>query len=294
MSKEKDNGYSETRTVDPLDIYLNDIRLLGPLLTGEQEIELAKTYHEGRETQEGNLARKTLIERNLRFVVSIAYGYIGTGVPLLDLIQEGNIGLLRAVEGFDYRLGYRFSTYADLLIRQAVNKACAELSRKIPLPLYVIKKFRKFDQVYSDLAQDLGEEPTYKEIAQAMNVPIGWVEELERMRKKTVSMDVQIEYDDSFESCLEDRTADPVCVEDDAVAGVTKDEFKRVLDTIQLTKRQREVLDLIYGLSDGSPKIEKEVSSILNLSHERVGQIHRSALMKLRIPSTEQILKKFM
>lgn len=270
---------------DPVHLYLKEIGNY-PLLTMADEIELAKKIVEGDE-----LAKKLLAESNLRLVVSIAKRYVGRGLSFLDLIQEGNLGLIKAVEKFDYTKGYKFSTYATWWIRQAITRSIADQSRTIRIPVHMSEVINKTYRVSRNLLQELGREPTDQELAQAMNLPIEKVREILKVSADPISLDTPIgEEDDSHlgDFIRDDSVMGP---EDAASYSILKDQITRLLDT--LTDREQRVLILRFGLKDGRSRTLEEVGKEFNVTRERIRQIEAKALRKLRHPSRAKMLKGY-
>jgi RNA polymerase primary sigma factor len=270
---------------DPVHLYLKEIGNY-PLLTMADEIELAKKIVEGDE-----LAKKLLAESNLRLVVSIAKRYVGRGLSFLDLIQEGNLGLIKAVEKFDYTKGYQFSTYATWWIRQAITRSIADQSRTIRIPVHMSEVINKTYRVSRNLLQELGREPTDQELAQAMNLPIEKVREILKVSADPISLDTPIgEEDDSHlgDFIRDDSVMGP---EDAASYSILKDQITRLLDT--LTDREQRVLILRFGLKDGRSRTLEEVGKEFNVTRERIRQIEAKALRKLRHPSRAKMLKGY-
>jgi len=270
---------------DPVKLYLKEIGGY-PLLTLEQEIELAKRIEEGDE-----LAKKSLAESNLRLVVSIAKRYVGRGLSFLDLIQEGNLGLIKAVDKFDYTKGYKFSTYATWWIRQAITRSIADQSRTIRIPVHMSEVINKTYRVSRTLLQELGREPTEQELAEAMSLPVEKVREILKVSADPISLDTPIgEEDDSH---LGDFIKDDTIVgpEDAAAYSVLQDQISKLLDT--LTEREQRVLILRFGLKDGRTRTLEEVGKEFNVTRERIRQIEAKALRKLRHPSRARMLKGY-
>lgn len=270
---------------DPVKLYLKEIGGY-PLLTIEQEISLAKKIENGEEK-----AKQTLAESNLRLVVSIAKRYVGRGLSFLDLIQEGNLGLIKAVEKFDYTKGYKFSTYATWWIRQAITRSIADQSRTIRIPVHMSEVINKTYRVSRSLLQELGREPTEQELADAMNLPIEKVREILKVSADPISLDTPIgEEDDSH---LGDFIKDDTIIgpEDAAAYAVLQDQIAKLLDT--LTEREQRVLVLRFGLKDGRTRTLEEVGKEFNVTRERIRQIEAKALRKLRHPSRARMLKGY-
>ena len=271
---------------DPVKIYLKEIGVV-PLLTAEEEIALAM-----RKSQGDQFARKRLTEANLRLVVSIAKRYVGRGMQFLDLIQEGNMGLLKAVEKFDYLKGFKFSTYATWWIRQSITRAIADQARTIRIPVHMVETINKLTRVTRILVQELGREPSPEEIAEAMGVDVVKVREIQKIAQDPVSLETPIgEEEDSHlgDFIEDDKTQTP----GDSVAGILlKEQLLGVLDT--LTPREEKVLRLRYGIDDGKPRTLEEVGKEFNVTRERIRQIEAKALRKLRHPSRSRKLKDFL
>ena len=270
---------------DPVKLYLKEIGGY-PLLTIDEEIALAKRIEEGDEE-----AKKCLAESNLRLVVSIAKRYVGRGLSFLDLIQEGNLGLIKAVDKFDYTKGYKFSTYATWWIRQAITRSIADQSRTIRIPVHMSEVINKTYRVSRTLLQELGREPTEQELSEAMNLPIEKVREILKVSADPISLDTPIgEEDDSH---LGDFIKDDTIVgpEDAAAYSVLQDQISKLLDT--LTEREQRVLILRFGLKDGRTRTLEEVGKEFNVTRERIRQIEAKALRKLRHPSRARMLKGY-
>ena len=267
---------------DPVRMYLKEIGKV-PLLTAEEEIELAKRMELGDQE-----AKKRLAEANLRLVVSIAKRYVGRGMLFLDLIQEGNLGLIKAVEKFDYRKGYKFSTYATWWIRQAITRAIADQARTIRIPVHMVETINKLIRVSRQLLQELGREPTPEEIAEEMNMPVDRVREILKISQEPVSLETPIgeEEDSHLGDFIQD---DNVPVPADAAAfTLLKEQLVEVLST--LTDREQKVLRLRFGLDDGRARTLEEVGKEFNVTRERIRQIEAKALRKLRHPSRSRKL----
>lgn len=271
---------------DPVRMYLKEIGKV-PLLTAEEEIELAKRMELGDEE-----AKKRLAEANLRLVVSIAKRYVGRGMLFLDLIQEGNLGLIKAVEKFDYRKGYKFSTYATWWIRQAITRAIADQARTIRIPVHMVETINRLIRTSRQLLQELGREPTPEEIAEKMEMPVDRVREIMKISQDPVSLETPIgEEEDSHlgDFIQDDHVQVPV---DAATYTLLHEQLMEVLDT--LTEREQKVLRLRFGLDDGRPRTLEEVGRQFNVTRERIRQIEAKALRKLRHPSRSKKLKDYL
>ena len=271
---------------DPVRMYLKEIGKV-PLLSAEEEIELAKRMEQGDEN-----AKKRLAEANLRLVVSIAKRYVGRGMLFLDLIQEGNLGLIKAVEKFDYRKGYKFSTYATWWIRQAITRAIADQARTIRIPVHMVETINKLIRVSRQLLQELGREPTPEEIAEEMDMPVDRVREILKISQEPVSLETPIgeEEDSHLGDFIQD---DNVPVPADAAAfTLLKEQLVEVLGT--LTEREQKVLRLRFGLDDGRARTLEEVGKEFNVTREHIRQIEAKALRKLRHPSRSRKLKDYL
>ena len=271
---------------DPVRMYLKEIGKVS-LLTADEEIELAKRMEQGDEE-----AKKRLAEANLRLVVSIAKRYVGRGMLFLDLIQEGNLGLIKAVEKFDYRKGYKFSTYATWWIRQAITRAIADQARTIRIPVHMVETINKLIRVSRQLLQELGREPTPEEIAEEMKMPVDRVREILKISQDPVSLETPIgeEEDSHLGDFIQD---DNVPVPADAAAfTLLKEQLIEVLGT--LTEREQKVLRLRFGLDDGRARTLEEVGKEFNVTRERIRQIEAKALRKLRHPSRSRKLKDYL
>ncbi len=271
---------------DPVRMYLKEIGKV-PLLSAEEEIELAKRMELGDQE-----AKKQLAEANLRLVVSIAKRYVGRGMLFLDLIQEGNLGLIKAVEKFDYRKGYKFSTYATWWIRQAITRAIADQARTIRIPVHMVETINKLIRVSRQLLQELGREPSPEEIAEEMNMPVDRVREILKISQEPVSLETPIgeEEDSHLGDFIQD---DNVPVPADAAAfTLLKEQLVEVLGT--LTEREQKVLRLRFGLDDGRARTLEEVGKEFNVTRERIRQIEAKALRKLRHPSRSRKLKDYL
>jgi RNA polymerase primary sigma factor len=271
---------------DPVRMYLKEIGKV-QLLTADEEIELAKRMEKGDED-----AKKQLAEANLRLVVSIAKRYVGRGMLFLDLIQEGNMGLIKAVEKFDYRKGYKFSTYATWWIRQAITRAIADQARTIRIPVHMVETINKLTRVSRQLLQELGREPSPEEIAEEMDIPVDRVREIQKISQEPVSLETPIgeEEDSHLGDFLPD---DDVPAPSEAAASmILKEQLVEVLGT--LTEREQKVLRLRFGLDDGRARTLEEVGKEFNVTRERIRQIEAKALRKLRHPSRSRKLKEFL
>lgn len=271
---------------DPVRMYLKEIGKV-PLLSSEEEIELAKRMELGDEE-----AKKKLAEANLRLVVSIAKRYVGRGMQFLDLIQEGNLGLIKAVEKFDYRKGYKFSTYATWWIRQAITRAIADQARTIRIPVHMVETINRLVRTQRQLMQTLGREPSPEEIAKAMELPVDRVREIMKISQDPVSLETPVgEEDDSHlgDFIQDDQVEIPA---DAATFTLLHEQLMEVLDT--LTEREQKVLRLRFGLDDGRPRTLEEVGREFNVTRERIRQIEAKALRKLRHPSRSKKLKDYL
>ena len=271
---------------DPVRMYLKEIGKV-PLLTAEEEKDLAMQMEAGDPN-----AKKRLAEANLRLVVSIAKRYVGRGMLFLDLIQEGNLGLIKAVEKFDYRKGYKFSTYATWWIRQAITRAIADQARTIRIPVHMVETINKLIRVQRQLLQELGREPYPEEIAEKMNLPVERVREIQKISQEPVSLETPIgeEEDSHLGDFIQD---DNVPVPAEAAAfTLLKEQLVEVLDT--LTEREKKVLCLRFGLDDGRARTLEEVGKEFEVTRERIRQIEAKALRKLRHPSRSRKLKDYL
>ena len=271
---------------DPVRMYLKEIGKVS-LLTADEEIELAKRMEQGDEE-----AKKRLAEANLRLVVSIAKRYVGRGMLFLDLIQEGNLGLIKAVEKFDYRKGYKFSTYATWWIRQAITRGIADTGRTIRVPVHMVETINKTLRMTRTLLQELGREPTPEEVAERLNVSVSRVREVLKISRDPVSLDTPIgEEDDShLGDFIEDDSA--LSPADSAAFSMLRAELATALES--LTDRERQVVKLRFGLEDGRARTLEEVGKEFNVTRERIRQIEAKALRKLRHPSRSKRLKDFL
>ena len=271
---------------DPVRMYLKEIGKI-PLLTADEEIELAKRMEDGDEE-----AKKRLAEANLRLVVSIAKRYVGRGMLFLDLIQEGNLGLMKAVEKFDYRKGFKFSTYATWWIRQAITRAIADQARTIRIPVHMVETINKLVRVQRQLVQELGRDPSPEEIAREMNMEVEKVREIMKIAQEPVSLETPIgeEEDSHLGDFIEDDNA--LAPQDAATFTMLREQLIGVLDS--LTPREQKVLKLRFGLDDGRARTLEEVGKEFDVTRERIRQIEAKALRKLRHPSRSKKLKDFL
>ena len=271
---------------DPVRMYLREIGKI-PLLTYEEELDLAKKVLEGDEE-----AKQKLAESNLRLVVSIAKKYVGRGMLFLDLIQEGNMGLIKAVEKFDYTKGFKFSTYATWWIRQAITRAIADQARTIRIPVHMVETINKLIRTSRHLLQQLGREPTQEEIAEEMEMPVEKVMEIQKIAQDPVSLETPIgEEDDSHlgDFIKDEDSPEP---QDSAAYTLLKEQLEEVMST--LTPREAKVLKLRFGLEDGKARTLEEVGKEFKVTRERIRQIEAKALRKLRHPSRSKKLKDYM
>lgn len=271
---------------DPVKMYLKDIGKV-PLLTGQEEIDLATRMAEGDEE-----AKRLLSEANLRLVVAIAKKYVGRGLLFLDLIQEGNFGLMKAVEKFDHTKGFRFSTYATWWIRQSITRAIADQARTIRIPVHMVETINKQIRVSRQLLQSLGREPTTEEIAKEMGITEEKVREIQKIAQETISLDTPVgeEEDSNLGTFLQDESA--ANPSEAATNLMLKEQLLDVLNS--LTPREQKVIMLRYGIDDGHPRTLEEVGKEFNVTRERIRQIEAKALKKLRQPSRSKRLKDFL
>ncbi|MDR1193786.1 MAG: RNA polymerase sigma factor RpoD [Peptococcaceae bacterium] len=271
---------------DPVRMYLKEIGRV-PLLTAEEEVDLAQRMEEGNET-----AKKRLVEANLRLVVSIAKRYVGRGMLFLDLIQEGNLGLIKAVEKFDFRKGFKFSTYATWWIRQAITRAIADQARTIRIPVHMVETINKLIRINRQLLQELGRDPSPEEIAAEMDIPVERVREIQKIAQEPVSLETPIgeEEDSHLGDFIEDDDA-PAPAEA-ASFLLLKEQLEEVLKT--LAPREEKVLRLRFGLDDGRARTLEEVGQEFGVTRERIRQIEAKALRKLKHPSRSRKLKDYL
>ena len=283
---------------DPVRMYLKEIGRV-PLLSGDEEIILAQQIEAGnaegatyKEVRLGNSAKQKLIDANLRLVVSIAKRYVGRGMLFLDLIQEGNLGLIKAVDKFDYTKGYKFSTYATWWIRQAITRAIADQARTIRIPVHMVETINKLVRIQRQLLQDLGREPSPEEIAEGMGITVERVREIQKISQEPVSLETPIgeEEDSHLGDFLEDK--DAVAPDDAASFILLREQIVEVFSC--LTDREQQVLELRFGLKDGKPRTLEEVGQFFNVTRERIRQIEGKALTKLRNRGKRDKIKDFL
>ncbi len=303
----------ETGSFDPVRMYLKEIGKV-PLLTAEQEVNLARRIEAGVLAQErldtsptmsaeqkaselanvedGELAKSQLTEANLRLVVSIAKRYVGRGMALLDLVQEGNLGLMRAVEKFDYTKGFKFSTYATWWIRQAITRAIADQARTIRIPVHMVETMNKVLRVQRQMLQELGREPTVEEVARKVDLTADKVREIQRISQEPLSLETPVGEED--DSSLGDFVPDPTAPEptEEAEQQGLKEEITRALE--ELNEREREIMRLRFGLDDGQPHTLEEVGRRFKVTRERIRQIESKTLAKLRHPTRSQRLRAYL
>ena len=303
----------ETGNFDPVRMYLKDIGKV-PLLTAEQEVKLARRIEAGvladerlqasptmdeerrasehANVEDGELAKQQLTEANLRLVVSIAKRYVGRGMALLDLVQEGNLGLMRAVEKFDYTKGFKFSTYATWWIRQAITRAIADQARTIRIPVHMVETMNKVLRVQRQMLQELGREPTVEEVAHKVDLTSDKVREIQRISQEPLSLETPVGEED--DSSLGDFVPDPTAPEptEEAEQQGLKEEITRALE--ELNDREREIMRLRFGLDDGQPHTLEEVGRRFKVTRERIRQIESKTLAKLRHPTRSQRLRAYL
>lgn len=281
------DAYVDSLTIDdPVRMYLKEIGRV-PLLTPDEEVDLAKRMSEGDQD-----AKNRMTESNLRLVVSIAKRYVGRGMQFLDLIQEGNLGLIKAVDKFDYTKGYKFSTYATWWIRQAITRAIADQARTIRIPVHMVETINKVIRVSRQLLQELGHDPTAEEIAEEMNLPVDKVRDILKIAQEPVSLETPIgeEEDSHLGDFIPDEEASEPA--EAASFALLREQLDEVLDT--LTPREKKVLELRFGMTDGRTRTLEEVGKEFNVTRERIRQIEAKALRKLRHPSRSKKLKDFL
>ena len=273
---------------DPVRMYLREIGRI-PLLSADQEIELARKIEMGG--AEGAMAKRRLVQANLRLVVSIAKKYVGRGMLFLDLIQEGNLGLIRAAEKFDYERGYKFSTYATWWIRQAITRAIADQARTIRIPVHMVETINKLKKMTRKLAQDKGRKPTEEEIAESMEITVGKLREIVKVAQEPISLETPIgkEEDSRLGDFIEDREAET------PASSVTQELLREDIIEVMagLSPRERDVLRLRFGLDDGRQRTLEEVGQLFGVTRERIRQIEAKALRKLRHPNRSRRLREY-
>lgn len=271
---------------DPVKVYLKEIGRV-PLLTPDEEVDLAVRISNGDEA-----AKKRLSEANLRLVVSIAKRYLGRGMQFLDLIQEGNLGLIKAVEKFDYTKGFKFSTYATWWIRQAITRAMADQARTIRVPVHMVEVINKLSRVQRQMLQDLGREPTPDELARELDMPVEKVQEVQKYGREPISLHTPLgeDGDSEFGDLIEDT--DAIAPSDAVAFSLLQEQFKQVLET--LSPREAGVIKMRYGLEDGQPKTLDDIGRVYGVTRERIRQIESKTMSKLRHPSRSQTLRDFL
>jgi RNA polymerase primary sigma factor len=273
---------------DPVRMYLREIGRI-PLLSADQEIELARKIEMGG--AEGAIAKRRLVQANLRLVVSIAKKYVGRGMLFLDLIQEGNLGLIRAAEKFDYERGYKFSTYATWWIRQAITRAIADQARTIRIPVHMVETINKLKKMTRKLAQDKGRKPTEEEIAESMEITVSKLREIVKVAQEPISLETPIgkEEDSRLGDFIEDREAET------PASSVTQELLREDIIEVMagLSARERDVLRLRFGLDDGRQRTLEEVGQLFGVTRERIRQIEAKALRKLRHPNRSRRLREY-
>lgn len=273
---------------DPVRMYLREIGRI-PLLTADQEIELARSIELGG--SDGAIAKRKLVQANLRLVVSIAKKYVGRGMLFLDLIQEGNLGLIRAAEKFDYERGYKFSTYATWWIRQAITRAIADQARTIRIPVHMVETINKLKKITRKLAQDKGRKPTEEEIAESMEISVSKLREIVKVAQEPISLETPIgkEEDSKLGDFIEDKEAET------PASSVTQELLREDIIEVMagLSPRERDVLRLRFGLDDGRTRTLEEVGQLFGVTRERIRQIEAKALRKLRHPNRSRRLREY-
>lgn len=283
-SSSSNNGHSSS-TEDPVQLYLQEIGQV-PLLSREEEVALAKRVEQGDQA-----ARKKLIKANLRLVVSIAKKYMGRGLSFLDLIQEGNIGLMKTIDKFDWRKGYKFSTYATWWIRQSITRAIADNSRTVRIPVHMINTIRDMKRVRQQWVEEHGEQPSRDQLAEKLDISLDKVRRVENISQYTASLEKPIgeEDSDTLADLIEDKDAPSPAQE--SYREFLREALSDALDTLK--DREERVVKLRYGLTDGHPRTLKEVAEIFSLTRERIRQIEIGAIEKLKHPATHENLHKF-
>ena len=274
---------------DPVKVYLKEIGRV-PLLSPEEETELALKIQAGG--PDGEKAKQRLSEANLRLVVSIAKRYVGRGMQFLDLIQEGNLGLIKAVEKFDHTKGFKFSTYATWWIRQAITRAMADQARTIRVPVHMVEVINKLSRVQRQMLQDLGREPTPDELARELDMPVEKVQEVQKYGREPISLHTPLgeDGDSEFGDLIEDT--DAIAPSDAVAFSLLQEQFKQVLET--LSPREAGVIKMRYGLEDGQPKTLDDIGRVYGVTRERIRQIESKTMSKLRHPSRSQTLRDFL
>ena len=274
---------------DPVKVYLKEIGRV-PLLSPEEEIDLAVKIQSGG--PDGDKAKQRLSEANLRLVVSIAKRYVGRGMQFLDLIQEGNLGLIKAVEKFDHTKGFKFSTYATWWIRQAITRAMADQARTIRVPVHMVEVINKLSRVQRQMLQDLGREPTPDELARELDMPVEKVQEVQKYGREPISLHTPLgeDGDSEFGDLIEDT--DAIAPSDAVAFSLLQEQFKQVLET--LSPREAGVIKMRYGLEDGQPKTLDDIGRVYGVTRERIRQIESKTMSKLRHPSRSQTLRDFL
>ena len=274
---------------DPVKVYLKEIGRV-PLLSPEEETELALKIQAGG--PDGEKAKQRLSEANLRLVVSIAKRYVGRGMQFLDLIQEGNLGLIKAVEKFDHTKGFKFSTYATWWIRQAITRAMADQARTIRVPVHMVEVINKLSRVQRQMLQDLGREPTPDELARELDMPVEKVQEVQKYGREPISLHTPLgeDGDSEFGDLIEDT--DAIAPSDAVAFSLLQEQFRQVLET--LSPREAGVIKMRYGLEDGQPKTLDDIGRVYGVTRERIRQIESKTMSKLRHPSRSQTLRDFL
>ena len=290
MDDFEDTVTSDGITIDdPVKVYLKEIGRV-PLLTPDEEVQLALDIQKGG--KDGERAKQRLSEANLRLVVSIAKRYVGRGMQFLDLIQEGNLGLIKAVEKFDHTKGFKFSTYATWWIRQAITRAMADQARTIRVPVHMVEVINKLSRVQRQMLQDLGREPTPDELARELDMPVEKVQEVQKYGREPISLHTPLgeDGDSEFGDLIEDT--DAIAPSDAVAISLLQEQFKQVLET--LSPREAGVIKMRYGLEDGQPKTLDDIGRVYGVTRERIRQIESKTMSKLRHPSRSQTLRDFL